>query len=107
VRNVLCKHLDGKVNAELNAAIHRELKDSLLPECDQEKEEDAPHSRRRKRNSNSDDGSGTSKREATEKSRLLSVYVLRQDLSQEPGSDEAAAVAPCFFVEPPRRPHLA
>jgi hypothetical protein len=58
----------------LYAAIHKELKDRLLPECDQEKEEDAPHSRRRKRNSDSDDGSSIRKREATEKSRPLPVY---------------------------------
>jgi hypothetical protein len=50
---------------------HREMEESLLPECAQGKEETEPHSKRRKRNS---DGSSISKREATEKCRPLSVY---------------------------------
>jgi hypothetical protein len=76
-KNVLCKHLDGKAlftgMLRLYAAIHRELKESLLPECVKEKGEDAPHSRRRKRNSDSDDAT-ISKREATDKSRQLPAY---------------------------------
>jgi hypothetical protein len=58
----------------LYAAIHRELEDSLLPECAKGSEEDVPHSKRRKRYSDSDDGSSTCKREATDKSRPLPVY---------------------------------
>jgi hypothetical protein len=58
----------------LYAEIHRDLKDSLLPECAQRKEEYGPHSRRKKTNSDSDDGSSISKREATEKYRPLPVY---------------------------------
>jgi hypothetical protein len=76
--NVLCKHLDGKAlftgMMRLYAAIHRELEDSLLPECDKGSEEDVPRSKRRKRNSDSDDGSSTSKRETTDKTRRLPVY---------------------------------
>jgi hypothetical protein len=58
----------------LYAAIHREMEDSLLPECTQEKEEATPRNKRRKRNSDPDDGSSISKREATEKCRPLPVY---------------------------------
>jgi hypothetical protein len=50
-KSVLCKHLDGKVffigMLRLYAAIHREMEDSLLPECAQGKEDAAPHSERR------------------------------------------------------------
>jgi hypothetical protein len=77
-KNVLCKHLDGKAlftgMMRLYAAIHRELEDSLLPECAKGSEEDVPRSKRRKRNGESDDGSSTGKRKATDKSRPLSVY---------------------------------
>jgi hypothetical protein len=45
-KNVLCKHLDGKAlftgMLRLHAATHKELTESLLPECAQEKDEDAP-----------------------------------------------------------------
>jgi hypothetical protein len=58
----------------LYAAIHRELEDSLLPECAKVSEEDVPRSKRRKRNSDSDDGSSTGKGEATDKPRPLTVY---------------------------------
>jgi hypothetical protein len=58
----------------LYAAIHRELEDSLLPECAKGSEEDVPRSKRRKRYSDSDDGSSTGKREVTDKSRPLPVY---------------------------------
>jgi hypothetical protein len=50
------------------------MKESLLPECSQGKEEAEPHSKRRKRNNDSDDGSSISKREPTEKCRPLPVY---------------------------------
>jgi hypothetical protein len=77
-KNVLCKHVNRKAlftgMLRLYAAIHRELKDSLLPKCDQEKEEEAPHSRRRKRNSNHDDGSSNRKMQGTDKSRPLPLY---------------------------------
>jgi hypothetical protein len=77
-KSVLCEHLDGKAlftgMLRLYAAIHREMEDSLLPECTQGKEEAEPHSKRRKRNSDSDDGSSISKREATEKCRPLPIY---------------------------------
>jgi hypothetical protein len=36
-----------------------------------------------------------------------SVFLLRLDLPLEPGVDEAAAVAPLCFSEPPRRTDLA
>jgi hypothetical protein len=76
-KHILCKHLDGKAlftrMLRLYATTHRDLKESLLPECSQEKEKDAPHGRRRKRNSDSDDGS-TSKRKATDKHRQLPAY---------------------------------
>jgi hypothetical protein len=58
----------------LYAAIHRELENSLLPECAKGSEEDVPHSKRRKRYSDSNDGSSTGKGEATDKSRPLPVY---------------------------------
>jgi hypothetical protein len=58
----------------LYAAIHRELEDSLLPDCAKGSEEDVPRSKRRKRNNNSADGSSTGKGEATDKSRPLSAY---------------------------------
>jgi hypothetical protein len=77
-KSVLCKHLDGKVlftgMLRLYTATHREMKESLLPECAQGKEETEPHSKRRKRNNDSDYGSSVSKREATEKCRPLQVY---------------------------------
>jgi hypothetical protein len=77
-KNVLCKHLDGKAlftgMMRLYAAIHRDLEDSLLPECAKGSEEDVPRSKRRKRNGDSDDGSSTNKREATDKFRPLPVY---------------------------------
>jgi hypothetical protein len=77
-KNVLGKHLDGKAlftgMMRLYAAIHRELGDSLLPECDKGSEEDVPRSKRQKRYSDSDDGSSTGKRKATDKSRPLPVY---------------------------------
>jgi hypothetical protein len=76
-KSVLCKHLDEKALFTgmllLYTATHREMEDSLLPECAQGKEEAAPHSERRKRNSDSDDSSSISKREATGKCRLLPV----------------------------------
>jgi hypothetical protein len=50
----------------LYAAIHRELEDSLLPECAKGNEEDVPSSKRRKRHNDSDDGTSTGKREATD-----------------------------------------
>jgi hypothetical protein len=77
-KNVLSKHLNGKAlftgMMRLYLAIHRELEDSLLPECAKGSEEDVPRSKRRKRNNDSDDGSSTGKREATDKSRSLPVY---------------------------------
>jgi hypothetical protein len=77
-KSVLCKHLDGKVlftgMLQPYAEIHREMEDSLLPECARGKEEAAPHSKRRKRNSDSDNGSSISKRDATKKCRPLTVY---------------------------------
>jgi hypothetical protein len=77
-KSVLCKHFDGKPlftgMLRLYTATHREIEDSLLPECAQGKLEAEPHSKRRKRNSNSDDGRGISKREATEKCRPLPAY---------------------------------
>jgi hypothetical protein len=76
-KNVLCKHLDGKAlftgMLRLYATTHRELTESLLPECAQEKKRGRPRSRRRKRNSDSDDGS-ISKRKATDKPRQLPAY---------------------------------
>jgi hypothetical protein len=67
-KSVLCKHFDGKAlftgMLRLCLAIHREMEDSLLPECAQEKEEVEPHNKRRKRNIDFDDGSSISKREA-------------------------------------------
>jgi hypothetical protein len=49
-KNLLCKRFDGKAlftgMLRLYAAIHRELKDSLLPDSTQGKEEVAPQSRR-------------------------------------------------------------
>jgi hypothetical protein len=77
-KNVLCKHLDGEAlftgMMRLYTAIHRELEDSLLQECDKGSEEDVPRSKRRKRNSDSDDSSSTSKRETMDKSRPLPDY---------------------------------
>jgi hypothetical protein len=77
-KSVLCKHVDGKAlltgMLRLYTATHREMEDSLLPECAQGKEEATPHSIRRKRNSDSDEGSSISKGEATEKCRPLPVY---------------------------------
>jgi hypothetical protein len=77
-KSIFFKYLDGKTlfmgMLQLYAAIHREMEDSLLPECAQGKEEAAPHSKLRKSNSDSDDGSSISKREATEKCRPLPVY---------------------------------
>jgi hypothetical protein len=58
----------------LYAAIHRELEDSLLPECAKGSEEGVFHSKRRKRNSDSADGSSIGKGKATDKSRPLPVY---------------------------------
>jgi hypothetical protein len=57
----------------LYTATHREMEDSLLPECAQGKEEAEPHRKRRKRNSDSDESSSINKREATEKCRPLPV----------------------------------
>jgi hypothetical protein len=56
------------------ATIHREMRQSLLPECEQEKEEAVPHRKRRKGNRDSDDGSSISKRENTENCAPLPVY---------------------------------
>jgi hypothetical protein len=53
---------------------HREMEDSLLPECAQRKEEAEPHSKGRKSNSDTDDGSSISKMEAREKCRPLPIY---------------------------------
>jgi hypothetical protein len=58
----------------LYAAIHREIEDSLLLECDQGKEEAVPYSKCRERNSDYDDSSSISKREVMEKCRPLPVY---------------------------------
>jgi hypothetical protein len=77
-KNVPCKHLDGKAlftgMMRLYAAIHRELEDSLQPECAKASEEDVPRSKCRKGYSDSDDGSSTGKRKAMDKSRPLPVY---------------------------------
>jgi hypothetical protein len=77
-KNVVYKHLDGKALftglLRFYAAIHREMENSLLPDCAQGKEEAAPHSKRRKRNNDFVDGSSSSKREETEKCRPLPVY---------------------------------
>jgi hypothetical protein len=76
-KSVRCKHFDVKAlftgMLRLYTATHREMEDSLLPECAQGKEEAEPHSKRRKRKSDFDDGSSVSKREPTEKCRPLPV----------------------------------
>jgi hypothetical protein len=77
-KNFLCKHMYEKDlftgMMRLYGVIHRELKDSLLPECAKGSEGDVPHSKRRKRNSDCDDGSSTSETDATDKSRALPFY---------------------------------
>jgi hypothetical protein len=57
----------------LHAASHREMDDSLLPECALGKEGPAPHSKRRKGNGDSDDCSSVSKR-GRQKCRPLPAY---------------------------------
>jgi hypothetical protein len=66
------------------------MKDTLLPDDTQGKEEVAGKSRFRKRNNYSDDGSSNCKKEATEKSRPLTVYQKPQPVKTK------------NFVAPPR-----
>jgi hypothetical protein len=77
-KSILCKRLNGKAlftgMLRLYAETHRELEDSLLPECAQGKEEAAPCSELHIRNSDSDDDSTISNRQAVEKCRPLPVY---------------------------------
>jgi hypothetical protein len=76
-KNVLYKYLGGKAlftgMLRLYAALHKEMKDSLVLDNTKREEEDAPRSRRQKRKSDFDDGSNNNKKEETEKSRPLPV----------------------------------
>jgi hypothetical protein len=58
----------------LYATLNKEMRGSLLPECEQEKQKVVPHRKRRNGNSDSDDGSSISKKEEIENCEPLLFY---------------------------------